>query len=838
MKTFLIDTNVFLHNPTCLKSFRNSEIIISLTVLDELDKAKRRPDEVGRNARAAIRFLDDLRMFGNLHEGVKYEDAIIKVEPNHINNLPKSLSLDSNDNRILSTAIGLSKEGKHIVVISKDINMRVKCDALGITAEDYETDKITEGPQYIYSGMKEIHCSSETIDNLYKTSDGIAWEGLPNQAFILKSENPQHVGLGKVVDGKLKKIENVGNLLGIIPRNVEQKIALDLLLDPKIKLVSLVGKAGGGKTLLAVSAGLHHILNFGNTFSKLLISRPIQPMGKDLGYLPGPQPLDAKVLTSTGWKFMGELEVGQQVIARDGKPSKIIGIYPKGVKNVYKITTTDNRETECCLDHLWYTETKENRKRAKKGKIKNTKEILETLKDKNGKLNHRLPENELVYFNNQKLSIPPYVMGVILGKGSSGDYVNISNTDPELIERVNRDLKKIGCTLTNIKNSISYNIRRINAPYNKTARRIEIKNIETGKATIFNRIGEALESQECSGIQRGRLHYLCTRENIVDNKKFRFLPAINRWTNPVKNILFNMDLLGLNAPDKFIPDQYIYGASVQNRIDLLRGLMDSEGTIKEKTGEASFCTTSIRLAENIVALVRSLGGRATIRSRDRRGKKGDMVNGREIVSKHICYEFTISFKDINPFYISRKASRYRPRKFFHGSWIKSVEYVGKKCVQCIKIDNPEHLYITDDFIVTHNTIEEKLDPWMQPIYDNLEFLLGNNKENVRMYRDQGIIQVEALTYIRGRSIPRSFMIVDEAQNLSKDEVKTIITRVGEDTKIVFTGDIAQIDKPYLDFADNGLTYIVEKFKEYSIAGHITLNKGERSELATLAAEIL
>ena len=142
-------------------------------------------------------------------------------------------------------------------------------------------------------------------------------------------------------------------------------------------------------------------------------------------------------------------------------------------------------------------------------------------------------------------------------------------------------------------------------------------------------------------------------------------------------------------------------------------------------------------------------------------------------------------------------------------------------------------------------IEEKLNPWMQPIYDNLEFLLGLSKhgasKNGRSYQeliDLGFIEIEPLTYIRGRSLPNQYMIVDEAQNLTPHEVKTIITRVGEGTKIVLTGDPYQIDNPYVDASNNGLTTVVERFKDEAIAGHVTLTKGERSPLAELAANVL
>ena len=135
------------------------------------------------------------------------------------------------------------------------------------------------------------------------------------------------------------------------------------------------------------------------------------------------------------------------------------------------------------------------------------------------------------------------------------------------------------------------------------------------------------------------------------------------------------------------------------------------------------------------------------------------------------------------------------------------------------------------------TMEEKMAPWLMPMQDNLEFLMSD-KRTLDLYIDNGTIEVEALTYIRGRSIANTFLIIDEAQQLTKHEIKTILTRVGEGTKIVFTGDIEQIDNVYVDETSNGLTYIVEKFKEYDLAGHITLRKGERSKVATLAAKVL
>jgi PhoH-like ATPase len=136
------------------------------------------------------------------------------------------------------------------------------------------------------------------------------------------------------------------------------------------------------------------------------------------------------------------------------------------------------------------------------------------------------------------------------------------------------------------------------------------------------------------------------------------------------------------------------------------------------------------------------------------------------------------------------------------------------------------------------TLEEKMMPWIAPIQDNLEFLMGDDKEHMKLLQEQGTIEIEALTFIRGRSISKAFIIIDEAQNLTMHELKTIITRVGEDTKIILTGDIEQIDSAFLDATNNGLTYAVEKFKPFELAGHVSLQKGERSAVATLAATVL
>lgn len=441
-KIYVLDTNVLLHDPLSLFAFEDNEVIIPSVVLEEIDSKKRLADEIGRNARNISRELDGLRALGQLHNGVVLPNGgLLKVEMNHRRfvRVQELFGEMTNDNRILAVALNYHMEEQEsgdprpVIIVSKDVLVRVKADVLGIIAQDYLSDQ-TVSISDQYSGHLTLHVHPSVIDEFYSTRFlsvnqlGIKVNLHPNEFVILRDE----LGTSK---SALLKVTSDGNRLeplhmsndpiwGITARNAQQRMALELLLNDDIPLVTLTGRAGTGKTLITLAAGLMKVEDE-HRFKKLLIARPVVPMGKDIGYLPG-----------------------------------------------------------------------------------------------------------------------------------------------------------------------------------------------------------------------------------------------------------------------------------------------------EK--------------------------------------------------------------------------------------------------------------------------EEKLRPWMQPIYDNLEFLFDTKKSGDldKILMGMGSIQVEALTYIRGRSIPGQFIIIDEAQNLSKHEVKTIVSRVGENSKIVLLGDPEQIDHPYLDSQSNGLTYLVERFKEEGISGHVTLEKGERSRLAQLATERL
>ena len=504
-KTFhVLDTSVLVDDPFCLSKFKNIQIPID--VLEELDKLKTFPGKVGQNARIAIKEID------------KKKDLIvfdIKKNKNSLSDIP--------DNRILASALALQKAQKtaKIILVSKDFNLRLKAKVNNIEAQDYfEVSDVSD----LYKGFREIK-NDELNKTLFETQFGPLPKELndlnPNE-YVLVSGAESAIALCKRAKNQLQMLPMNKKIWGLDSKNKEQALAFDLLTNDKIPLVTLVGKAGCGKSLCALAAGLEAVLER-KKFESLIVYRPIQPVGNDIGYLPGPQPLDAKILTPNGWTTMGELKIGSEVVGRDGKPTKVIGIFPKGKKSVYKISTVDGRSTECCEDHLWLTKTFENKKRQKNGNVKTTKQIMDSLyiKKHNGiKMNHYLPRNEPVHFNESKLPLSPYVLGAILGDGCISDSVNVSNTDIELIQRINNELSLLNCYLVNNKN-ISYNIR--SNLYNcKPAREVKITNLITKEKIIYPSVGIAFSNLTDKTIKRKTLDFLCNKKKIKNNIQYEF----------------------------------------------------------------------------------------------------------------------------------------------------------------------------------------------------------------------------------------------------------------------------------------------------------------------------
>lgn len=440
-KNYLLDTSVYLTDSEAVFKFDDHNIFVPLKVLEEIDKHKKRQDSVGINARRIIRIFDELRELGSLQQGVSLGEnkgtlRVMSYECLKGSLFPSDLDIRIPDHTIIATAkaVQIKHPNVPMIVVSRDINMRVICDSVGLLAEDYISEKAVSSSDELYAGFCTHLVDDPVIERFYDgeevqiLEDEVEEPWHPNQYVMMVSNANQkksaiarfrnhHEPLKKIINDKIPDWK-------ISSRNKEQAFAIDLLMDPTVKIVTLIGRAGSGKTMCAIAAGLQQTIGLReNHYSRLIVSRPVQPLGKDIGYLPG-------------------------------------------------------------------------------------------------------------------------------------------------------------------------------------------------------------------------------------------------------------------------------------------------------------------------------------------------------------------------------------------------------------------------------TMEEKMLPWLMPIQDNLKFLLGNEKSALQLYMDKGKIEIEALTYIRGRSISNAYIIVDEAQNLTMHEVKTIITRIGEGTKIVLTGDIEQIDNIYVNETSNGLAHAVEKFKEFYLSGHVTFTKGERSELATLASKIL
>lgn len=322
VKHFVLDTNILLHNPNALFVFKEHNVVIPFTVIEELDKLKRKEDDLGRNARETIRHLDRLRSQGRLTDGVRWgehsprvgaaasvgadgQNGTIRIDVGE-HERPDAIREEMPDNRIIAVAWDLHNQGVRTVFVSKDLSARIKSDALGIKTEDFENQKVDS--ERLYTGYLTLEVEDEVIDALYKDrllpvsqlADALTVNEpergpytrdiTANQFAVLKSkQDPDHTGLCRRLADTDHVIPVTGPrkpVYGLMARNVQQTMAFDLLMDDEIRLVTLLGGAGTGKTLLAIAAGMAKVYAE-ERYDKLLVARPIMPMGRDIGYLPG-----------------------------------------------------------------------------------------------------------------------------------------------------------------------------------------------------------------------------------------------------------------------------------------------------------------------------------------------------------------------------------------------------------------------------------------------------------------------------------------------------------------------------------------------------------------------
>jgi PhoH-like ATPase len=290
-RCYLLDTNVLLHDASALEAFEEHNIILMVDVLEELDRFKRENNERGRNARRVIRAIDALRQEQPLSRGVPLPAGgkLYVLVNSYLQYLPDSLDPKIPDNRILAGALYLSRAGCDVVFVTKDINARVKGDALGIVAEDFKRTRVNF--EELYTGWCELDVDDGQIDDFYQgQSLQLPSSFFPNQGVLLRgATNPKHTALGiyRADSGRIEPLQFAESRpWGLQARNLQQRFAIELLLRPDIQLMTMLGQAGTGKTLLALAAGLQLVAEE-KRYRKIMVSRPIMPLGRDIGYLPG-----------------------------------------------------------------------------------------------------------------------------------------------------------------------------------------------------------------------------------------------------------------------------------------------------------------------------------------------------------------------------------------------------------------------------------------------------------------------------------------------------------------------------------------------------------------------
>ena len=509
------------------------------------------------------------------------------------------------------------------------------------------------------------------------------------------------------------------------------------------------------------------------------------------------QPLYSKVLTNNGWVSMGDLQQNDTIITPKGIESKITGIFPQGEKDIYKITFSDGRTVESCDEHLWKVY---NRQWNEKYRVLTLRDIIDNHSKKitDGRLYVPLIESS----NNVDIDLPinPYLLGSLIGDGGmTNNTLTFSNQDDEVLELVGEHLNEDGYQLNKFKYG----------------------NYDYGVTSI-----EKLKTSGKKGV----------------------------YTNLIKSELNSLGLYGKKSEFKFIPNVYKLSSKKQ-KLELIRGLMDTDGTTDTRRCSVSYSTSSKRLSEDFVELIHSIGGITNI------GLKYPIYthNGE---SKNGLVNYNISIRYPKPedlFSLSRKKNICKTYQYKNLNLrIENIEYVGKEESQCIMIDDPEHLYVTDNYIVTHNTfiacaealklikskpkykkillvksviqlkgeelgflpgdIQEKFDPYMGSFIDNFEKLIGESLTN--KLRELKLITIQPLAFVRGRSIDNTVIIVDEAQNISIDNMRTLMTRIGDNSKMIILGDVKQ--KDIRNKKDSSLEIVLEHFKDIENFGCVEL----------------
>jgi PBSX family phage terminase large subunit len=413
------------------------------------------------------------------------------------------------------------------------------------------------------------------------------------------------------------------------------------------------------------------------------------------------QPLDAKVLTPSGWRRMGDLQVGDMVIAGDGSPTMVTGVFPQGKKEIFRVGFKDGSSTECCAEHLWQTSTYYERsnfgrhpnRKCSQPKVRTTEDIRKTLRSPHlNALNHTIRTVGPVQFEARSVPIDPYVLGVLLGDGCFRQKrgIGFSSEDREIVEYLSTHIP--GCEVRH-QSKYDYSIVWTGRS-NICARGHEI----SGDNAVHHKNSRD-SCRTCANLNQSARYYRTTTRKPIKRRFEKECAAVPPIRHPVRNYLKTSGLLRAFSHEKFVPEEYLFN-TIEVRLELLRGLMDTDGSAYSKGGGAHFGTTSVRLRDGVKFLVQSLGGTvsesASVPTFTYEGVK---KNGRIAYSLSLCLP-----PGIVPFKLERKRKAFKERTRYKPTrYIVSVDSLGQKEAQCIRVAHPSHLYVTDDFIVTHNT---------------------------------------------------------------------------------------------------------------------------------------
>ncbi|MBP9478860.1 MAG: PhoH family protein [Sebaldella sp.] len=345
-KIFILDTNVLIHDPNCIFNFQDNDVYLPIYVIEEIDKLKTYNDSVGKSARDTSKNIDGLRSKGSLSKGIENEEGgVLKIilGDHELDYLPEAFSKESVDNKIIATALKIKNENPNmrVILITKDINVRIKSDVLDLEAVDYEKDKVDIAE--LYPGNSTVELDNDKFELIYK-SQAVNYDLLldkepyANQMFKFVNNEKSIIGIYKKERKKIEKsIFSETSIWGVTGRNTEQKEAIELLMDQRIKIVSLVGIAGTGKTLLAIATALEQVVER-KLYKKLFISRPVIPMGKDIGYLPGSEKEKMRPWMQPIYDNIEFLASNKQSKSSNDAEKVIIGLESLGLLKIEPLT--------------------------------------------------------------------------------------------------------------------------------------------------------------------------------------------------------------------------------------------------------------------------------------------------------------------------------------------------------------------------------------------------------------------------------------------------------------------------------------------------------------------